>query len=128
MKSLKKILNIEDTVGKHWDINRALEWNRCSKADNATTAEDGIKLIEEAIEKGEPYELLITDMHFPARGILDEEAGMYVINELKNRGIDLPIIVCSSVRYNIPGILGCVFYNKSCDLNWDLKELLDKLR
>lgn len=127
MKIPKRILNIEDTIGKHWDINRALEWNRCPKADNATTAEEGIKMIEEALENGNPYELLITDMHFPARGVLDENAGMYVIEELKNKGIDIPIIVCSSVRYRIPDILGCVFYSRSCDLSWDFKDLLSKL-
>ena len=84
-------------------------------------------MIEEALENGNPYELLITDMHFPARGVLDENAGMYVIEELKNKGIDIPIIVCSSVRYRIPDILGCVFYSRSCDLSWDFKDLLSKL-
>lgn len=64
MAKIKRILNIEDTVGKHWDINRALGWNNYPNAELATTAEEGIGVIEAAIAEGRPFELLITDMHF----------------------------------------------------------------
>ena len=121
---IKKIINIEDSVGKHWDINRALEWNRCPAADLAMNAEEGIAIIEKAIADGEPYDLLITDMHYSVNGIDNEQAGLYVIEELKRKGINFPVIVCSSIRYNLPEIAGCLFYNKSRDLNWDLKEVL----
>ncbi len=126
MTKPKKILNIEDSMGKHWDINRALNWNGCPNADNATSAELGLAMIEQAIAEGEPYELLVTDMHFPTVEGEDEfKAGLYVIGELKRRGIEIPIILCSSVRYNIPEIVGCVFYSKNRDLNFDFKELLE---
>lgn len=128
MANIHRILNIEDTMGKHWDINRALSWNRYPEAELATDAQTGIAMIEQAIAEGNPYELLITDMHYSVNGVDNEEAGLYVINELKLRGIRIPIIVCSSVRYHIPEILGCVFYNKSRDLNWDFKELLSELK
>lgn len=128
MANIKKIINIEDSVGKHWDINRALDWNRYPEADLATNAETGIAMIEKAIVEGEPYDLLITDMHFSVNGVDDTKAGLYVIEELKRRGIAIQIIVCSSVRYNIPEIAGCVFYNRSRDLSWDFKEVLSKLR
>lgn len=127
MKSVKRILNIEDSIGKHWDINRALEWNGLPRAVNATDAENGIKMIEQAILEGNPYELLIIDMHFPIKGVLNDNAGLLVIEELKRKKISIPIIVCSSVRYNIPEIIGCIFYSKNQDLNWDLKELLNKM-
>ena len=128
MNKIKKILNIEDTIGKHWDINRALKWNNYPEAELATNAEIGLDMIEKAIENEEPYDLLITDMEFPIGGVINENAGMYVIEELKRRKIDIPTIVCSSVRYNIPEILGCVFYNKNRDLEWDIKEVIDKLK
>lgn len=69
MAKIKKIINIEDSVGKHWDINRALSWNRYPDADLATNAEKGIAMIEQAIAEGNPYELLITDMHFSVNGL-----------------------------------------------------------
>lgn len=128
MAKIKRILNIEDTIGKHWDVNRALYWNNYPNAELATTAEKGIQMIESAIAEGTPFELLITDMHFSAKGEDNHKAGLYVIEELKKKGIEIPIIVCSSIRYNIPEIVGCIFYNRSRDLNWDFKELLEKLR
>ena len=128
MAKFKKIINIEDTTEKHWAINRALNWNGCPNAELAKNAETGIAMIEEMIATGNPYELLILDMHFPVNGTDDTKAGLYVIGELKNKNIKIPIIVCSSLRYNIPEIVGCIFYNKSRDLNWDFRELLSKLQ
>ena len=127
MMKIRKILNIEDDIIKHCNINRALDWNRYPKAELATTAEDGIEMIETAIAEGVPYDLLITDMHFPVNGEDNHKAGLYVIEKLKCKGIEIPIIVCSSVRYNIPEIAGCIFYSRSWDLNWDFRELLEKL-
>ena len=80
MAKIKKIINIEDFVGKHWDINCALDWNRYPEADLATNAETGIAMIEKAIAEGEPYDLLITDMHFSVNGVDDTKAGFYVID------------------------------------------------
>lgn len=85
-------------------------------------------MIETAIAEGAPYELLITDMHFPVNGEDNHKAGIYVMDELKRKNILIPTIVCSSVRYSIPEIVGCIFYNRSRDLNWDFRELLGRLR
>ena len=109
MKKIKRIINIEDSMGKHWDINRALSWNGYPNAELASNAEQGLEMIENAIKEGNPYELLITDMYFSVHGAESEEAGLYVIEELKKRNIQMPIIVCSSLNYNIPEITGCVF-------------------
>ena len=37
-------------------------------------------MIEKAIAEGEPYDLLITDMHFSVNGVDDTKAGFYVID------------------------------------------------
>lgn len=127
MRKFTRILNIEDDMGKHWAINRALDWNGCPVAEHAATAEEGIRMIEQAIAENKPYELLVTDMHFNCNGVNDTRAGLYVIKELENRKIKIPIILCSSVRYNIPTISGCIFYNPSQDLNWDFREILNRI-
>ena len=127
MGKVKKIINIEDSTGKHWDINRALDWNGYPEADLATNAETGIAMVEKAIADGNPYDLLITDMHFSINGVDDTKAGLYVIEELKRKGIEIPIIVCSSIRYDIPEIVGCVFYNRGRDLSWDFREILSNI-
>lgn len=130
MGKIKKIINIEDTVIKHCEINRALQYNGYPEAACAQNAEEGLDMIQAAIDAGEPYELLITDMEFPVNGRIDSNAGMAVMEELVRKGINIPVIVCSSLRYNFagdkkhPNVVGCVFYNKNRDLNWDFREVL----
>ena len=127
MAKFNRILNIEDKIGKHWDINRALDFNGLPAADLAVNAETGLKMIEQALSAGNPYDLLITDMHFPVNGVDNRSAGLYVIEELKRRAINLPVIVCSSRNYRIPEIAGCIFHNRSRDLSWDFKELFEQM-
>lgn len=125
---IKKVLNIEDTVLKHIAIKRALNKSGIGFIDHATTGDKGIEMIENSIAEGKPYDLIITDMHFPIYGELDEEAGIKVIQELKRREINIPVVVCSSVRYNIPDAVACIFYNeKSRDIDEDIREMLEKL-
>ena len=66
-------------------------------------------------------------MHFKVNVVDDFKAGLYVIEQLKKKNIEIPIIVCSSIRYTIPEIEGCIFYNSNRDLNWDFREVLEKL-
>lgn len=128
IKKVCKVLNIEDDVYKHTAIKRALGRNGVTTIDWETDAVDGIARIEKAIEEENPYELLITDMHLPVNGKIHGEAGMYVIDELKKKGISIPVAVCSSVRYRIDKIAGCIHYNeRSGDLDRDIRELLKSL-
>lgn len=128
---INKVLNIEDTVLKHAAISRALKKAGIPNVDLASNAEDGIAMIEEAIKSGESYELLVTDMIFPINSNDKEEseAGMYVIEKLKEKNIELPIVMCSSGRYRIPEIERCIFYNeRSGDLDGDISRVVNDLR
>lgn len=52
-----------------------------------------------------------------------------VIRQLKEKGIRLPIVVCSSLRYTIEEIEGCIFYNeRSQDLDGDIGQMIRRLR
>lgn len=121
-----KVINIEDDAIKYVAIRRSLKSNGVSEVDRARNAEEGLDMIDNAIEKDEPYELLVLDMQFPVSGTYNKEAGRYVIKELKSKNINIPIIICSSINYDIPDVVGCIFYNKSRNLNWDMKEVLEK--
>lgn len=128
---MTKIINIEDMMIKHCEINRALKYNGYPEAECAQNAEKGLRMIEDALAEGKPYELLITDMEFPVNGVINSKAGIFVMKELERKEIQIPIIVCSSVRYNFSerkNIVGCVFYNKNRDLNWDFKEVLTEYK
>lgn len=127
---VRKVLNIEDTMSKHVDIVRAL--NRCGVPNvvHAATAVEALDMIEKAIEGGMPYHAIVSDMYFPiSPGGMETQAGMYVIEELEARGIDVPIIVCSSARMVIPEIIGCIHYNPyRNDLDADMREMIEIIR
>lgn len=127
---VRRVLNIEDLMSKHIDVVRAL--NRCGVevVDHATTAMEGLAMIEAAIEEGKPYHAIVSDMYFPIfPGEGETQAGMYVIEELENRGIDVPIIVCSSARMVIPEIVGCIHYSPyRNDLDADMREMIEIVR
>ena len=121
------VINIEDDAIKHTAIRRALKSNGISHVERARDAEEGLDMLDNAIEKGEPYDILVLDMQFPVKGAYNKEAGRYIIKELKRKNINIPIVICSSINYNIPDVVACIFYNKSRNLNWDIKEMIKKL-
>lgn len=125
-----KVLNIEDTMSKHIDVLRALERCGVKTVAHATTAEEALDMIEKAIEGGMPYHAIVSDMYFPiSPGGMERQSGMYVIEELDARGIDVPIIVCSSARMVIPEIVGCIHYSPlRNDLDADMREMIEIIR
>ncbi|MBQ6844160.1 MAG: hypothetical protein IJO60_05950 [Agathobacter sp.] len=127
---IRKVLNIEDLPTKHVAVRRALERCGVSRIDHAETAVDGLDMIEAAIAEGKPYDLIVSDMYFPmSKGGMEVQAGMYVIEELQARGIDVLVIVCSSARMVIPEIVGCIHYNPyRNDLDADMRELIEQIR
>lgn len=127
---VKRVLNIEDLVTKHVAVVRALNHCGIQQVDHATTAMEGLAMIDAAIEEGKPYHAIVSDMYFPIfPGEGEVQAGYYVIEELQNKGIDVPVIVCSSARLVIPDIVGCIHYSPyRNDLNADMREMIDIIR
>lgn len=123
---IRRVLNFEDLSSKHVAVRRALESCGILHIDHAETAVDGLDMIEAAIEAGKPYDLIVSDMYFPvSKGGMEVQAGMYVIEELQARGINVPVIVCSSARMVIPEIVGCIHYSPWNDLNQDMREMIE---
>lgn len=127
---VRRVLNIEDLATKHAAVRRALERCGVPYIDHVDNAVDGLDMIEAAIAEGKPYDLVVLDMYFPiSKGGSEVQAGMYVIEELQARGIDIPVIVCSSARLVIPDIVGCIHYSPyRNDLDADMREMVDIIR
>jgi len=124
-----KILHLEDDVFKRKRIERVL----CSAGVNNSiwvkNLEDGIICIEEAQSKSEPYELIISDMYYPLKnGGREAEAGTELLSILKNKGIDTPVIICSSARLRIREAYGCLWYSENSDWDRQLEALLRKIQ
>ena len=127
---VRRVLNFEDLPTKHVAVRRALEYCGISNVDHVDNAVDGLDMIEAAIASGRPYDVIVSDMYFPiSKGGSEVAAGMYVIEELEARGIDVPVIVCSSARMVIPDIVGCIHYSPfRNDLNEDMREMIEIVR
>ena len=121
-----KVVIADDDVFKGIDIRKALEFNGIR---NIMTVRNQEKLWEQIYRGEEKIDLIVTDMQYPleAGEAVDEEAGFKLIERMEKEKIDIPVIVCSSLNYSIPNILGSVWYNKLNDLNSNFKKLLSKL-
>lgn len=123
-----KVLLLEDNVYKRIDIKSALSLYGIKNIVCVDYVQAGLEAVKDSL-KEEPFGLIITDMNYPMERIggVVSDAGKQLIQKLQAEGIDIPIILCSSIPYNIPGILGTVWYDERRDLNRDIKELLDKM-
>ena len=87
------------------------------------------KLWEQICRGEDKIGLIVTDMQYPlGEGeAVAEEAGLKLIERMEKEKIEIPVIVCSSLNYRIPNILGSIWYNKLNDLDFSFKEVLGKL-
>ncbi len=69
-------------------------------------------------------------MHYPvkSRGESDFSAGEKLIDTLRDKGLDIPVIICSSMRIYIPGMCGTVWYDERSDWQEDLEKMVIKLQ
>ncbi len=118
-----KLIHLEDTVEKQVKIARILRDMGESDITWVATVEEGIEEIEKAIENGTPFQMAISDMHYPLtkRGIADEDAGEIFLAKLKERKIDLPVIICSSIRLRMRGTYGCLWYSELTSSDWEME-------
>ncbi len=123
-----KVLLVEDNVYKRIDVKNALSLCGIKNVVCVNYLQAGMEEIYKSMDTA-PIGLIITDMHYPIERVGGEvpDAGNQLIKRLQSEDINIPVIVCSSVSYQIPEILGTVWYDERRDLNHDIKELLDKL-
>lgn len=121
-----KAVIADDDVFKGADIRKALEFNGVR---NIMAVRNQEKLWEQIYHGEDRIDLIVTDMQYPleAGQAVDEEAGLKLIERMKEEKIDIPVILCSSLNYSIPGILGSVWYNQLNDLDAGFKEVLGRL-
>ena len=124
-----KILIVEDNILKFSKIRRVLNDLCHAEIEHVEALEPAKKMFIEALNKNEFYDLVVTDVHFPneKNGSEVADAGFQLIEYMKEKRPEQPIIVCSSVRYSAQGILGTVLYSDNTDLRFEFQKIIDKI-
>ena len=114
---IHKVLCIEDTSAKYMDIFNYLRPQKIPTIDWVANAKDALQKVEAAAKENDQYDLIISDMHFDFFGQDDHEAGEKTMALFRDKGYNIPTIICSSDNWVIPGAIGNIFYNP--DRNWE---------
>ena len=120
------VIIADDEAIKRNDIRKALEFNGVR---NIMTVKNQGELWEQIYHSEDKIDLIVTDMQYPLEEgeAVDKEAGLKLIERMEKEKIDIPVIVCSTLNYSIPNILGNVWYDERNDLNSNFKEVLGRL-
>lgn len=123
-----RVLNLEDTAIKHNDICKVLKSCGIAHVDWARNLEKGLEMLEESLKSETPYDLVITDMYYPTTpGGGDAPSGELFLQKRKEMGWQVPVIVCSTIRFRYPELLGAVHYSEKEDWESVLRELLQRI-
>ena len=109
-----KVLNFEDSVYKANAIRKVLNQCGVAKIELVSNVEDGLQMLKNAEDAGAPFDLIITDMHYPMKqgAVSDTEAGEKLVQLLQEQGKQTKVIVCSSRNMKLPGVYGCIWYSE----------------
>jgi len=119
-----KIIVIEDSDYKFDNIKEIL--NNLSY-DDITREKSYCSGLRNIVASGNKYDVLILDMQFPIDDRdkeIDAEAGLAVLQELKRTKTKLPVIMCSSRKLNIEGVVACIHYDSSVYMEPMFKEAI----
>lgn len=120
---IEKILYVEDNSIKYVNVVRFLRRIGIEDVSYACDSAEALKLVEQ-----ETFDLIMLDMHFKFEGKDDIRAGEKTMSCIREKGIDTPIIFCSSQNWKIPGTLGNIFFNERRDWEREAEELFRTIK
>ena len=127
-----KILHLEDSVSKYLEIRSVLL--SCGiKAEDIVWVKnlvDGIFELEQAKEKGEHFDLAITDMYYPVEpgGFEERDTGEKFVKFVKKERFKFPVIICSSVKIVDKSVYGCIHFSPVSNWEMELRGLVEELK
>ena len=124
-----RILQLEDDVIKHSTISRVIGSAISAEIDWVTDMASGIEKIEEAISSGNPYDLAITDMHYPLSPSIkaDWEAGDIFAAAVKSKYRNLPVVICSTHNRKNADAYSCIWYNDNHDWESQMRNVVKRV-
>ncbi|MGN0483572.1 MAG: arginase family protein [Lachnospiraceae bacterium] len=125
-----RMIHLEDSIEKYIAIKRVLADCGVDEIVHVSNVQDGIEKIEQAKELGQPFDFAITDMQYPLRPgeSVHYAGGEMFLQQLAQKRIELPVIVCSSLNLKLPEVYACVWYSPMS--NWERKmaDLVKRLK
>ncbi len=122
---IKRILYVEDSINKYMDIATFLKRIGIQCIEHARNAEQAMKIVDESEAA---FDLFLFDMHFDFYGEDDHEAGEKLMNLMREKGYETPVVFCSSQNWKVPGTAGNIFYVPTRDWEAEAMELFCDLR
>lgn len=121
-----RVLQLEDSTTKYMDIKSVLQSVGIADVVWEESVEAGMKHFEYPEEN---FDLVISDMHFPvsANGSADWEAGEILLKRMKEKGIQIPVIIISSLSLQISEAYKCIWYVDSRDWETELRNCVKGL-
>ena len=107
---IDKIIIAEDQEIANLSVQRTMEELRIPQVDHAFYCDDALQKITVARQKGEPYDLLITDLYFESDGIAQKIAGGFdLVREVRAIQPEIRILVFSAENRPAPFFLATLY-------------------
>lgn len=125
-----KLLQLDDSNSKRLAVKMVLRSIGVRDCDWFTSIEEGVEALEKAIREGDPYDAVISDMHYPIQknGVADWKAGKYLIALLQEKEITVPVIILSTSRLRIENAWRTLWYDDRADWETELRTALQEIQ
>lgn len=111
---IDKVIIAEDQEFANLSVQKAMEELRIQQVDHVYYCDDALNRIQAAKQKGEPYDLLITDLYFEADGTEQKIAGGFdLIRSVREVQPDIMILILSAEHR--PATIDMLFKNYEID-------------
>ena len=125
-----KLLQLDDSNSKRLAVKMVLRSAGVRDCGWFTSIEEGVEALEKAIREGDPYDAVISDMHYPIQknGEADWKAGKYLIALLQEKQIAVPVIILSTSRLRIENAWRTLWYDERSDWEMELRTALQEIQ
>lgn len=121
-----RILHFEDNTTKYMAIHSVVQALGIEDVTWIENVEEGLEHLKDTTSS---YDVILSDMHFPITkwGKPEWEAGDRVIQEVKKRGLEIPVIIISSAQMRVDGAYAAIWYSDSRDWESELRKCLQSI-
>jgi two-component system, NarL family, captular synthesis response regulator RcsB len=111
---IDKVIIAEDQEFANLSVQKTMEELQIKQVDHVYYCDDALNRIQAAKQKGQPYDLLITDLYFEADGVVQKIGGGFdLIRSVRDVQPDIMILILSAEHR--PATIDMLFKNYEID-------------